>query len=130
MGGRSAAELNFPTGATSPGSAHNDCMRTDEILGGLTLCSLLLNVWLEHRFCRRDTALRRKLGSSRTALEASEAAGKASRTALEASEAERDEMRRHFNAQAAELAQYRGRLPADQRLTRVFTGLPPGPWEK
>lgn len=91
-------------------------MRTDEILGGLTLCSLLLNVWLEHRFCRRDTALRRKLG--------------ASRTALEASEAEREEMRRHFNAQAVELAQYRGRLPADQRLTRVFTGLPPGPWEE
>ena len=105
-------------------------MRTDEILGGITLCSLLLSVWLEHRFAGRDTALRRKLGASRTALEASEAERDEMRRHFNASEAERDEMRRHYNALAAELAQYRGRLPADQRLTQVFTGVPRGPWEK
>ena len=83
------------------------------VLGGVTVCSLAVNVWLEHRFCKRDTELRRKLG--------------ASRTALEASQIERDNMRRQFNAQAVELARYRGREVPERRLTRVFTGLPPDP---
>lgn len=85
------------------------------ILGGVTLCSLAVTVWLEHRFSRRDTALRLKLG--------------ACRTSLEALETERDQMRRLFNAQAVELARYRGALPPHHRLTRVFTGLPQPPEE-
>jgi hypothetical protein len=85
-------------------------MSTELVLGGVTLCSILLNVWLEHRFCQRDTALRRKLGTARTSLEACEA--------------ERDHMRRQFNAQAVELARYRGQTAPHQRLTQVFTGLP------
>jgi hypothetical protein len=80
------------------------------LLGGVTVCSLAVNVWLEHRFCRREAPLRLKLG--------------ACRTALEACEIERDHMRRQFNAQAVELAQYRRYFPPDKRLTRVFTGLP------
>jgi hypothetical protein len=80
------------------------------VLGGVTICSLALNVWLEHRFCRRETALRLKLG--------------ACRTSLEACENERDHMRRQFNAQGVELAQYRSHFPPDRRLTRVFTGIP------
>lgn len=85
------------------------------VLGGVTVCSLALNVWLEHRFSRRETALRFKLG--------------ACRTSLEACDAERAQMRRQFNAQAVELAQYRGRFPPDRRLTEVWTGLPTEPTE-
>jgi len=84
------------------------------VLGGITLCSIGLTAWLEHRFDQRETALRRKLG--------------ACRTSLEACEAERDGMRRQFNAQAVELARYRGQHAPHQRLTRVFTpGLPQPP---
>jgi hypothetical protein len=85
------------------------------LLAGVAVCSLLLSGWLEHRFSRRDSALRGKLG--------------ACRTALEACEAERAQMRRQFNAQAVELARYRGASPSDRRLTRVYTGLPPEPIE-
>jgi|GEM_PF-4658644 hypothetical protein len=88
-------------------------MSAELVLGGVTLCSLGVSVWLEHRFARRESSLRVKLG--------------ASRTSLEAVEAERDHMRRQFNAQAVELARYRGSLPAQHRLTRVFTGLPRPP---
>jgi hypothetical protein len=85
-------------------------MSTELVLGGVTVCSLGVTAWLEWRFARRESALRVKLG--------------ACRTSLEAVEAERDHMRRQFNAQAVELARYRGALPAQHRLTRVFTGLP------
>lgn len=85
------------------------------VLGGVTLGSMLLAAWLEHRFSERETALRLKLGSCRTALEACEA--------------ERDHMRRQFNANAVELARYRGQHAPHQRLTRVFTGLPQPPDE-
>lgn len=85
-------------------------MSAELVLGGLTLCSILLNVWLEHRFATREGALRLKLG--------------ACRTALEAGELDREAMRKQFNAQAVELARYRGQHAPHQRLTQVFTGLP------
>lgn len=88
-------------------------MSADLVLGGVTLCSMVLTVWLEYRFVRRETALRLKLG--------------ASRTSLEACEAERDHIRRQYNAQAVELARYRGQYAPHQRLTRVFTGMPEPP---
>jgi hypothetical protein len=81
-------------------------MSAEIILGGVTVCSLLLNVWLEHRFARRDTVLRMRLGACRTSLAACE---------------------KQFNAQAVELARYRGQVPHHQRLTRIFTGLPQPP---
>lgn len=108
--GVSEAECN-----TARGGAHL-CMSDDPanavvlVLGVVTLASIGLTVWLEHRFVQRESALRLKLG--------------ACRTSLEACEAERDHMRRQFNAQAVELARYRGQLAPHHRLTRVFTGLP------
>jgi hypothetical protein len=88
-------------------------MSAELVLGGVTICSLVLPVWLEHRFTRRETSLRLKLG--------------ACRTSLEACEAERDNMRRQFNAQSVELARYRGHHAPHNRLTQVFTGLPEPP---
>lgn len=90
-------------------------MSTEFVLGGVTLCSMLLTVWLEHRFARRETGLRLKLGACRTSFEVLETA--------------HDHMRMQFNAQAVELARYRGQHAPHHRLTQVFTGVPRPPEE-
>ena len=85
-------------------------MSADLVLGAVAALAIGGTVWLEWRFDRRETRLRRMLGSCRTALAACEV--------------ERDQMRRQFNAQSVELARYRGGFAPSQRLTRVYTGVP------
>lgn len=80
------------------------------VLGVVAIASILGMVAVVVLCGRREDRLRRKLGSSRTSLEACEA--------------ERDQMRKQFNAQAVELARYRGSLEPHHRLTQVFTGVP------
>lgn len=88
-------------------------MLTEYLPALVAIVAIVATVVLDVRADRRENALRRKLG--------------ASRTALEACEAERDQMRRQFNAQAVELARYRGAHSASDRLTQVFTGAPEPP---
>lgn len=81
--------------------------------------SIAAMLWLEYRFGRRETRLRRLLGGCRTALERAESDRDEAEAALERAEAELDRVYGEFQAQGAELGRYRRQHAPHDRLTRV-----------
>lgn len=101
-------------------------MLLEVIPAGVAVCAIAAMLWIEYRYARRDTALRRRLGSCRTALEQAEADRDRAELARERAEAERDWVYGEFQAQAAELARYRRQHEPHDRLTRVHArAMPP-----
>jgi hypothetical protein len=84
-------------------------------------------LWLEHRFARRETALRRRLGGCRTALELAEADRDRAEADRDRAEGELERVYGQFQAQSAELARYRRQHEPHDRLTRLHLRKIPRP---
>jgi hypothetical protein len=93
---------------------------------GVALCAIGGMLWLEHRFAGREGALRRRLGSCRTALEQAEGERDRAEAERDWAECDRDRVYGEFQAQSAELARYRRQHAPHDRLTRVHRRKMPG----
>jgi hypothetical protein len=101
-------------------------MLLELVPAGVAVCAIVAMLWLEHRFARRETALRRRLGGCRTALDLAESARDWAEAELGRAEAQLDRVYGEFQAQGAELARYRRQHAPHDRLTRVHLRTIPG----
>jgi len=93
----------------------------------VAVCSIAAMLWIEYRFAQRETALRRRLGACRTALERAEADRDRAEAERDEAEAEIERVCGEFQAQSAELARYRRQHAPHDRLTRVHLRTIPDP---